>query len=166
MSESYTKVCKGVESLLLCNVGIVFAVLKVGAVDRHRFDCLSVLGDSGSMKSGWSQSLVQVIGVVAWSGIWRRLKRWMHILLRLDGRCPTLFSPWLTGGGGSMWPRNADESPREFVVGELEYIAVFEDNTGEVKRLLFNAIFFKAHRYELRDFSLTTHNSESFYLQL
>ena len=42
----------------------------------------------------------------------------------------------------------------------------FEDNTGEVKRLLFNAIFFKAHRYELRDFSLTTHNSESFYLQL
>ena len=29
-----------------------------------------------------------------------------------------------------------------------------------------NTIDFKAHRYELRDFSLTTHNSESFYLQL
>ena len=30
-----------------------------------------------------------------------------------------------------------------------------------MKRLLFNAIFFKAHRNELRDYSLTTHNSEN-----
>ena len=30
-----------------------------------------------------------------------------------------------------------------------------------MKWLLFNAIFFKAHRYELRDFSLTIHNNES-----
>ena len=37
---------------------------------------------------------------------------------------------------------------------KAESYSGFEDNTVEVKRLLFNAILFKAHRYELRDFDL------------
>ena len=71
----------GVESLLLHNVSIVSVVLKV-------------LGNSTSRRSGWSQCLVQIIGVAVWSGRnWKRLKMWTHRVQRLDDRCHILFSP-------------------------------------------------------------------------
>ena len=47
------------------------AVLKVGAVEKHRLSCLKVLGDNESWRSGWSRVLVLVIDGAAWSGIWR-----------------------------------------------------------------------------------------------
>ena len=51
----------GIESLLLYNVCVVSAVLKVGAVERHRLSCLYVFGGSISRTSGGSQCLVQII---------------------------------------------------------------------------------------------------------
>ena len=44
----------GEERLLLHNVSVVSAVLKVGVVERRRLGCLKVLGDSESRRSGWS----------------------------------------------------------------------------------------------------------------
>ena len=41
-----------VESLLLHNIHVVSAMLKVGAVERHRLSCLKVLGDNESRQSG------------------------------------------------------------------------------------------------------------------
>ena len=67
----------GVESLLLHNVGVVSAVLKVGAVDRCRL-CSPKVVVTASLEDQ------DAFGVASWSGIWRRSKRWMHMLQRFE----------------------------------------------------------------------------------
>ena len=54
-----------------------------------------------------------MIAVAVWSGrrcSWKQSKIWTHRLQRVHDWCPSLFSPWLTGGM-SMWPQSADDSP-------------------------------------------------------
>ena len=72
--------------LLLYNVCVISVVLKVGAVECHRLGCLLVLDDSITKRygwsRGWSQCLVQIVGVNVWSDnrcSWRRSKMWTQM---------------------------------------------------------------------------------------
>ena len=88
--------------MLQHNVWVVSAVLKVGTVQRRRLSCLKVLGDRvNKIRMVWC--LVRINGVAAWSRMWRRSKRWTHMLQRLDDWCPGLFSLWLTRDMYGVW---------------------------------------------------------------
>ena len=99
------KVCMGVESLLLYNVYVVSVVLNVVDSAVYKFLATPHLEDQNYLGADrrWS---------------WKRSKMWTHRLQRLDDRCPSLFSPWLTESM-SMWPQSADNSRSWFVARGL-----------------------------------------------
>ena len=74
-------------------------MLKVYIAESLRLSRLLLCGDSSSRRRGWSQCLVQILGVVVWSGCrccWRRSMMWAHWLQRLDDRCLGCAVLWLT----------------------------------------------------------------------
>ena len=89
----------------------------VGVVESLRLNCQLVYGDSTSRRWGWSLCMVQSVSIAIGSGFrccWRQWMIWTYWLLRLDDRCSSLCSPWLTRNV-SMWPWSVDAIPNYVV---------------------------------------------------
>ena len=109
------KRCMGVEITVVvsCHCSLCW-VSKLYVVENLRLNCLLVCGDSTSRRWGWSQCLVQILGVVVRSGCrccWRQSMIWMHWLQKQDDWCRSWAVLWLTGGGVSKWPWSVGACP-------------------------------------------------------